>query len=82
MEITGELAQKKFGVTFFVTFASLIPTTVYSVKKLVGIEKDTFTKFAACPRCTKLYRFDDLVERNGDQVVPKTCTNRKKRKKN
>ena len=41
-------------------FASQLPKTVYVAKKILGKDKDLFTKFACCPTCSMTYPLEQL----------------------
>ena len=41
-------------------FASQLPKTVYVARKILGKDKDLFTKFACCPTCSMTYPLEQL----------------------
>ena len=41
-------------------FASQLPKTVYVAWKILGKDKDLFTKFACCPTCSMTYPLEQL----------------------
>ena len=55
--------------------ASNLPTTLYSARKLLNINRDAFQQYVVCPKCTKLYHLDEIVVNNGRQSYAKTCDN-------
>lgn len=55
--------------------ASNLPTTLYSARKLLNINRDAFQQYLVCPKCTKLYHLDEIVVNNGRQSFAKTCDN-------
>ena len=41
--------------------ATNLPTTLYSARKMLKIDRDNFVQYVVCPKCTKLYLMDDIV---------------------
>lgn len=57
-----------------INFAKTIPETLYMIQKNLGLQKDSFIKYAICPKCKTLYSFDESVRRrpkNGEVVSAK-----------
>ena len=56
-----------------INFAKIIPETLYLIEKNIGLQKDSFTKYAVCPKCKTLYNFEDCIRRrpNGEAVSAK-----------
>lgn len=54
-------------------FAKIIPETLYMIEKKLGLQKDSFIKYAVCPKCKTLYNFDKCIRRkpNGETVSAK-----------
>lgn len=54
-------------------FAKIIPGTLYMIEKNLGLQKDSFIKYAVCPKCKTLYDFDKCIRRkpNGETVSAK-----------
>ena len=54
-------------------FANIIPQTLYFIEKNLCLHKDNFIKYAACPKCKTLYKFDDCIQwrPNGEEVSKK-----------
>ena len=54
-------------------FANIIPQTLYSIVKNLCLHKDNFIKYAVCPKCITLYKFDDCIQwrPNGEEVSKK-----------
>ena len=54
-------------------FVKIIPESLYMVEKNLGLQKDSFTKYAVCPKCKTLYNFDDCIRQrpNGETVSAK-----------
>ena len=55
--------------------ATNLPTTLYSARKFLGIDRDNFHQYVVCPKCTKLYQMDEIVVSNGRQSFARTCDN-------
>ena len=55
--------------------AANLPTTLYSARKLLNINRDSFEQFVVCPKCTKLYQMDKILYNDGRRVCARTCTN-------
>ena len=44
----------------------MFPDTLYKARKYVGFDKDDFFKFVVCPKCTRLFTYDQAyVTKNG-----------------
>ena len=55
-------------------FANIIPQTLYFIEKNLCLHKDNnFIKYAVCPKCKTLCKFDDCIQRrpNGEAVSKK-----------
>ncbi|KAL9964950.1 hypothetical protein ACROYT_G028667 [Oculina patagonica] len=53
--------------------ATNLPTTLYSARKMLKIDRDNFIQYVVCPKCTKLYHLDDIVVNDGRQTFARTC---------
>ena len=51
------LCQLALGKDLFGSVVEEFPSTVYKARRYVGLEKDEFIKFIACPKCDKLYTY-------------------------
>ena len=55
---------------------TIFPTSLYMVRQLLDLDRDNFTKYVVCPKCTKCYGYNEcVVEVNGQHVV-KRCSNK------
>ena len=54
----------------------LMPTSVYLLRKTLGIGCDRFTKYVVCPNCHSLYPFSDCFYTLGSRRIPKRCCHR------
>ena len=68
------------GVTcncqLLIQFSSMFPTSLFLLRKLVGLDRDCFTKYVVCPTCCALYAPDDCTVRVGGRIVEKTCSHK------
>lgn len=72
-QFLGLLAQLP-GLVTLKKIISTLPTSVAAGKKLLGTNKDNFSKFVCCPSCSKLYPIENCIDRLPDgKVVSKTC---------
>lgn len=53
-----------------------LPTSLYFVRKMLGLDRDKYTKFVVCPNCHYLYRFSDCFITLGRRRMPKKCSHR------
>ena len=51
-----------------------LPTTLYSARKLLKINRDNFQQYVVCLKCTKLYHMDEIVINDGHRSVARTCS--------
>lgn len=54
--------------------AMFLPTSVYFLRKRLGLDGDRYTKFVVCPNCHALYHFCDCFITLGSQRIPKKCS--------
>lgn len=60
---------------FCLVLATNLPTTLYSARKMLKIDRDNFLQYVVCPKCTKLYHMDEIVINEGRRTVARTCEN-------
>ena len=58
-----------------IVLATNLPTSLYSARKLLKIDRDNFQQYVVCPKCTKLYHMDEVVFNEGHRTVARTCNN-------
>ena len=65
----GKILQAKV----LLKFAKIIPETLYLIEKNLGLQKDSFIRYAVCPKCKTLYNYEDCIRRkpNGEAVSAK-----------
>ena len=72
---------KFLGVFFYVlgrfcspmaSLARIFPSSLYRLRKSIKNSAD-FTKFVVCPKCHKLYKFDDCITVAGAHQSSSTC---------
>ena len=71
----GVALKSSLDVELVLVLASNIPITLYSARKLLGINRDLFQRYVVCPQCTKLYSMEDILYQNGQKVFARTCSN-------
>ena len=80
----------KFLQKFFVCIGSVIaehtdcdliavlvtnfPATLYSMRRFLNLDRDSFVKFVVCPKCMKLYEMDKVLYNNGLETIATTCS--------
>lgn len=52
-------------------FVASLPSSLYLLKKFLGLHKHHFQKFVVCPKCNSLYNYDSAFERVGSRRVSK-----------
>ena len=55
--------------------ATNLPTSLYSARLFLKIDRNNFLQYVVCPKCTKLYQMDEIVVNDGRQNFAKTCNN-------
>lgn len=63
-------------VPWFAPVVLLLPTSVYLLRKTLGLCGDSFTKYIVCPHCHSLYTFTDCFVTIGSQRLSKRCSHR------
>ena len=73
-KLLSELISSEYLTELVIIF----PSSLYLLRKFVKFDCDIFTKFAVCPKCTKLYDMKDCTEidRYGNRVI-RHCQHRK-----
>lgn len=75
LTVIGTVLQNGTGAEFLISLATIVPTTMYSLRMLLRIERDNFEKYVVCPKCTKLFQLEDCSVRVGNGVQARTCDN-------
>ena len=66
---------KMMQAEVLINFAKIIPETLYMIRKNLGLQKDSFIKYAVCLKCKTLYNFDECVcQRPNGEVVSAKCS--------
>ena len=52
-----------------------LPTSLYSARRFLKIDRDNFLQYVVCPKCTKLYHMEEIVVNDGLRNFAKTCSN-------
>ena len=83
LDTAVSLLLKVLSVFFFVLgrlhpelldIAKAFPTTVYSLQKLLGVQKDMFVRYVTCPNCNTIYQYSQCIEISGTQKCSKRCS--------
>ena len=53
-----------------------LPTSVYLIRKRLGLDRDRSIKYVVCPNCHSLYDFSDCFVTLGRRRIPKKCSHR------
>lgn len=56
------------------TLSMSFPSSLYKVKKALGLQQDDFIKYVVCPQCHSLYAFNSCYEITGSRTVLKCCS--------
>ena len=69
------IASTLCGIPQLQEISNAIPCTLYAAKRLIGLEKDKFTKYIVCPMCDKLYTQEQAcVETSRGRKKSAKCT--------
>ena len=70
---------KILGVTisneFLSDLISVLATSVYLLRQFINLDRDYFTKYVVCPKCTKLYSYDSCLKEENNRIVGRRCSN-------
>nr|XP_006817468.1 PREDICTED: uncharacterized protein LOC102805845 [Saccoglossus kowalevskii] len=60
-------------INFPLNVAKSLPGTLYSMRKYIGLQRDQFIQYVACPDCHTLYHFNDCFKErnNGNKTILK-----------
>ena len=47
----------------------MLPSSLYLLPEFVDFKRDSFVKFAVCPKCASLYQLEECTRHIGDQIV-------------
>ncbi|XP_070548294.1 uncharacterized protein [Ptychodera flava] len=64
MEAFVSMLASLLEVPMLTEFAKIFPTSLYKVRKLLGLNRDKFVKYVACPKCHTVYKFEDCYRVN------------------
>lgn len=51
----------------------IFPGTIYQMRQFLKLGKGTFVRYVTCPKCSKVYKYDDCVETCGRMKKSKPC---------
>lgn len=70
---------KVLGVTisndFLADLIAVLPSSLYLLRQFINVDRDYFTKYVVCPKCTKLYGYDSCLKVENNRTVAKRCSN-------
>ena len=66
------MARLFFGQNFG-EFVDMFPTTIFKTRKFAGLNTDEFVKFVVCPKCHKLYTYDQAMTVVDGRKETNTC---------
>ena len=53
----------------------VMPSSLYLLRQFIDVDRDYFTKYVVCPKCTKLYACDACLNVENNRIVAKRCVN-------
>ena len=60
---------------FLAELINLLPTSLYLLRQFINFDRDSFTKYVVCPKCTKIYGYDSCLKVENNRTVAKRCSN-------
>ena len=69
----GTFVKQRLDMELLIVLATNIPTTLYSARKLLNVNRDWFEQFFVCPKCTKLYSMHEIVINDGPRTTARMC---------
>lgn len=70
---------KILGITisneFLADLISMLPTSLYLLRQFINLDRDYFTKYVVCPKCTKLYSYDSCLKMENNRIIGRRCSN-------
>ena len=67
IHVTGELVTELIAI---------FPTSLYMVRQFLALDRDNFTKYIVCPKCTMCYEYSECVRHVNGRDVVKRCSNK------
>ena len=59
-----------------VELIAVFPCSLYMVRKYLNLNRDNFTKYVVCSKCTKCYHYDECLRKAANGItVAKHCSN-------
>ena len=55
---------------------AMFPTSLYLVRQILAIDRDNFTKYVVCPKCTACYEYSECVRDVDGRHVVKRCSSK------
>ena len=60
---------------FLAELIVIMPSSMYLLRQFINLDRDYFTKYVVCPKCTKLYAYDACLTVENNRTVAKRCSN-------
>ncbi|XP_077866482.1 uncharacterized protein LOC144354692 [Saccoglossus kowalevskii] len=59
-----------FNVNGLTKFIKVLPGTLFTIRKFLGLDRDAFTQYVVCPKCHSIYPFENCfkMKSNGQKV--------------
>ncbi len=67
IHLTGELLTE---------LIAMFPTSLYMVRQILVLDRDNYTKYVVCPKCTACYEYSECVRDVDDRHVVKRCSSK------
>ena len=60
---------------FLAELITLFPSSIYLLRQFINVDRDSFTKYVVCLKCTRLYHYDSCLTLDNNRTVAKRCSN-------
>lgn len=60
--------------TFLGQIIAVFPGTLYMLRQFVNFDRDDFNKYVVCPKCCKLYHYNECLTVIRGKQIAKTCS--------
>ena len=58
----------------FAELVAVFPCFLYMARKYLSVDRDNFTKYVVCPKCTKCYHYNECLKKVHGRTVAKLCS--------
>lgn len=59
-----------------VELIAIFPTSLYMLRQHLKLDRDDFTKYVVCPKCTKCYEYGECLRNINGEIIAKCCSNK------